>query len=140
MPQGSTLTLNDGKSTPIAHAFEHARATADQSWWEDRSPSQYIGWWKIWHALVRPKGNSNVANRSLHSKHRIEIPVLETLGTADTGLLPAPTLAHRLSVDVDFTFSERSLEGDRKDLRVILIAYLQSAAGIAAIDKLAVST
>lgn len=136
MPAISNLVLNDGQATPVAHTFEPARTTADFAQWEDRVSGVYVGFWKLVQQLVRPKGDSKVANRNLKSMHKIETPVMETLGTSDTGLTPPPTIAHRPFVDINFTFSERASKQNRKDLRVLAANYLVSAAAIAAIDDL----
>lgn len=139
MPAIANIVINDGKTTPVAHTFEPARTASDYAQWEDRVTGSYIGFWKLTQSLMRPKGDPKVANRSLKSMHKIETPVLETLGTSDSGLTPPPTIAHRPFSEVNFNFSERASKQERKDLRVLTIAYLQSTSAIAAIDDLSVS-
>lgn len=138
MPAVSAIVINDGKATPVAHTFEPARTSADMATYEDRVATQYIGYNKLMLMLKRPTGPSKVANRNLQAVIRIETPVLETLGTSDSGITPAPTLSYRPMVEVVFTLPERSLEQERKDLRFYLYNALGNPQVIGLIEKFSV--
>lgn len=135
MPAIANIVVNDGKATPVAHTFEPATASADRATWEDRFATQYIGYNKLVMNLTRPKGPSKVANRNIYLDLRLETPVLETTGTNDAGLTPAPTVAYRPMAEVRFTLPDRSLESERKDLRVMLTNCFGNSQVIAAIEK-----
>lgn len=124
MPQASNISLADGQATPVVHTFEPVRTGADVAHYEDKSATQYIGFWKLAMQLKRPSGPSKQANRNLEAIIRLETPVLETLGTADSGLTPAPTVAFRPQVEVRFTLPERCSLQQRKDLRTMLANFM----------------
>lgn len=128
MPAVSNLNIADGQATPVVHVFEPVKTGADVVHYEDKSSTQYIGFWKLVMQLKRPTGPSNRATRNLEAIIRFETPVLETLGTSDSGFTPAPTVAFRPQVEVRFTLPERCTLQQRKDLRHLLSNLLTATA------------
>lgn len=120
MPAVANITLNDAQATPVAHVFEPVRTGPDYAHFEDKSSTQYIGFWKLQLALKRPQGQSKSATRNLEATVRVETPILETLGTSDSGFTPAPTVAYRPMAEIRFVLPERCTLQQRKDLRVLL--------------------
>jgi hypothetical protein len=47
----------------------------------------------------------------------VHTPVLETLGTADNGITPPPTVAFVPRASIEYVISERASFQNRKDLR-----------------------
>jgi len=138
MPAVANITLNDGKATPVAHTFEPARTSADMATYEDRAAAQYIGYNKLIISLKRPTGPSKQASRNIFVDVRLETPILETLGTNDAGLTPAPTVAYRPMVEVRFTLPERSLAQERKDLRTMIAGLFYQAVLYEAVEKFSI--
>lgn len=138
MPAISSITINDGEATPVAHIFEPVRTSADSALFEDKSFSQYIGFWKMHVALRRPTGPSKVASRNLEATIRIETPILEALSTSDSGLTPAPTVAYRPMVEIRYVLPERSTLQQRKNLRALIVNALGSATATDLVDYLRV--
>lgn len=138
MPAVANITQGDGKTTPVQHTFEPARTSADMAMYEDRAATQYIGYNKLSIALKRPTGPSKQATRNISVEVRLETPVLETLGTNDAGMTPAPTVAYRPMVEVRFTLPERSLKQERKDLRVLIAGLLNQAPIYEAIENFSI--
>lgn len=138
MPAVSTISLVDGKATPVTHAFDPSRTAADMAMYEDRSAAQYIGYNKLTLSLRRPTGQSRVANRNLGVYIKLEMPILETLGTSDSGITPAPTVAYRPFFEATFTLPERSLLSERRDLRIMAAGLLNQLAVADLVEKLSV--
>lgn len=136
MPAIANIVINDGQTTPVAHTFSPAKSTSDYSMYEDRVSGTYIGFGRFHLTMVRPKGESKVANRSIKVVVGIEIPVLETLGNSDAGIIPPPTVAHKPMVKVEFTLPERATLQQRKDLRAYMMNALANAVLIDAVDNL----
>jgi hypothetical protein len=135
MAAATAVTINDGLATPVAHTFAPAKTQADYALLEDRSGGSYISYGRLSFELKRPTGPSRSADRSLRLTVRIETPKLETLGTADSGLTPPPTIAYRPTVEVIYTLPERCLLQDRKDLLAYMKNLHSSSALIDAVEK-----
>lgn len=133
----SSLIIADGQTTPVNKTFEPAKATSDYAMYEDRIGGVYIGYNKLHVSLTRPRGQSKVANRNLKVTVGLECPVLESLGTSDSGLTPPPTVAYRPQVQVTFTFPERCSRQNRVDMRALIRNALSHTAIVDAVDNLA---
>lgn len=134
----ASIYILDGESTPITHTFSPARTTSDRADYENRVGGIYIGYERLTYELIRPKGPSNVANRSLKVRVHIETPVLETVGTSDSGLTPPATVAYRPMAELVFTLPERSTLQQRVNLRTLLKNLLAHASFTDVVDQLAV--
>lgn len=117
----ANIVLSDAQATPVAHTFIPLGPDSKGAWWfEDQSSSNAIGYNRISLQLVR----ASVATQgqtSLERVNRVRIgihtPVLETLGTADNGLTPPPTVAFVPRCNIEIIMNERSSLQNRKDLR-----------------------
>lgn len=137
MPAIANVVINDGQTTPVAHTFQPAKSTADYSMYEDRILGQYIAFPRLHLTMVRPSGGeSKVANRDLKVVCLLDVPELETLGNSDSGLTPAPTVAYRGKVKVEFTLPMRATAQQRKNLRAYMVNALQNAVLVDAVDNL----
>lgn len=122
MPAVGSITLNDGQATPVAHTFIPLGPTRDGVWWfEDQSAASALGYAKLAVQLVRPGPPSprSVSNQDRVSrlKWAFHLPGLETLGTADNGLTPPPSVAYIGRSQGEFILPERMPAQGRKDLR-----------------------
>jgi len=122
------LILFDGEDTPVAHTFVHARTGTDFAQWDEPAVTNYIGRPKVTMEMIRPKGQSRVANRNVKCKIRVEVPTMETLSNdTATGIAPAPTIAYRLMAEVVYTLPDRSSEQERENLSALLAQCLSTA-------------
>lgn len=134
MSSQASIAIADGAATPVTHTFAGATASNDIAVWEDRVSGQYIGYNRLRFELQRPKGPSNQANRNLRLMIRLETPVLETLGTSDSGFTPPPTVAFRPQAELTFTLPERSTLQQRRDLHTLMKNLFSSAALVNAVE------
>ena len=117
----ANIVLTDAQATPVAHTFIPLGPDKLGAWWfEDQSASNAIGYYRISMQLVRSsmaaQGQTSL-ERVNRVKIGIHIPVLETLGTADNGLTPPPTVAFVPRCNIEFVMNERASLQNRKDLR-----------------------
>jgi hypothetical protein len=117
----ANIVLNDALGTPVAHTFIPLGPDKNGTWWwEDQSPANAIGYNRISMQLVRavnPAQGANSSERVNRVKVGIHTPTLETLGTADNGITPPPTVAFTPRCNIEFIMNERSSLQNRKDLR-----------------------
>lgn len=141
MPAMATLTVNDGKATPVAHTFNPS--TFDQSAslasYVDRSGGIALGFPSVSLQIVQPPKSRPVKGREVSDsdrvyrvKIRIALPIMETLSVADSGYTPAPTVAYTLRSHHEFILPERSTLADRKDV----LAYAKNVLAQAVINSL----
>lgn len=139
MPQASTVVINDGASTPVAHTFTPiGKDEKGVLWFEQTTPapSSPLGAKRIGYKQVRAVGNSGLLNGSGKLVATLAVPTLESLGTNDAGLTPPPTLAYQEKARLEFDLPERGAKQERKDTRVLLANFLAHAMMIAAVDDL----
>lgn len=121
MPAITSVVLNDGEATPVAHTFYPIAVEGPVARYEDRASGVAVGYPQLSVSFVRAGKNSKV-NRARFS---IVYPVLETLGTASaSGILPAPTRAYELRANVELLIPTRCTLQDRKNLRQLTNALL----------------
>lgn len=136
----ANIVLNDAQGSPVAHTFIPLGPDSKGAWWwEDQSPTNAIGYNRISVQLVRSALASQGVS-SLERVNRVKIgihtPVLETLGTADNGITPPPTVAYIPRVNVEFIMNERSSLQNRKDIRKYAQFLLADAQLVAMIETL----
>lgn len=117
MPVAGNIVIADGVAAN--HTFNYVPLPNNVAGFEDRAGGIMVGYNRITISLSRPKPNTSVrsvGNRYYNALVKVEVPTLETLGTADSGLVPPPTVAYRTMVEMRFALPERSLLANRKDL------------------------
>lgn len=117
----ANIVLNDAQATPVAHTFIPLGPDKNGAWWfEDQSSANAIGYNRVSIHLTRAalasQGQSS-GERVNRVKIGIHTPVLETLGTADSGITPPPTVAYVPRCNIEFIINERASLQNRKDLR-----------------------
>lgn len=116
----TAITLADAQATPVDHVFTPNARLADGTMiWEELGGVP-LGSYKLTAQLVRPPvAGQGVSARDRVSRIKIGIhtPILETLGTSDSGLTPAPQVAYIPRFVGEFIFSERSSLQERKNVR-----------------------
>jgi len=136
----SSIVMNDAQATPVAHTFIPLGQDAKGVWWfEDQSGASPIGYNRVSLQLVRllSKGvGDTAADRNMRVKIGLHLPVLETLGTSDAGLVPSDTIAYIPRCNVEFIVSERSSLQQRKDLRAFTRAVLADTQVVGMIESM----
>lgn len=122
MANATNIVLADALATPVNHTFIPLGKDANNVFWfEDQSQPSPIGFWRISAALIRPLPGGPGARSSNDRVSRVKLtlhePILETLGTSDSGLTPPATIAYIDRVSTEYILSERSSSQNRKDLR-----------------------
>ncbi|DAD51533.1 coat protein [ssRNA phage Gerhypos.1_48] len=132
----SNIVLNDAQATPVAHTFKpRGLDPKGNFWWEDQTGSSSLGYNRISMKLVRAavpvqgQSSKDLVNRVQFGIHT---PVLETLGTADNGMLPPPQVAYVPRCVGEFILSDRSNDQERKDLR----KYMEGLMGEAQLEQM----
>lgn len=136
----ANIVLNDAQGAPVAHTFIPLGPDSKGAWWwEDQSPANAIGYNRISIQLTR----SALASQGISSRERVNrvkiglhIPVLETLGTADNGITPPPTVAYIPRMNIEVIMNERASLQNRKDLRKYGQFLLADAQVVAMIELL----
>ncbi len=117
----ANIVLADAQATPVNHTFIPLGTDTKGVWWyEDQTGSASIGYNRISLQLVRagnPAPGSNSRERMNRVKIGIHTPILETLGTADSGITPPPTVSYVNRVNIEYVLPEQNNLQNRKDLR-----------------------
>ncbi|DAD51587.1 TPA_asm: coat protein [ssRNA phage Gerhypos.4_17] len=136
----TSLVVNDGQATPVAHTFLPAKTTADYALFEDRVSGIYMGFNK-WSVLVkRPDqrdADRNARGRNILITQTLEFPQLEIIsGTTASGYVAAPSVAFRPQVEVRWKLPEQCTQQNRADLHALLTGHLTHASNKAVIVSL----
>lgn len=141
MPAASNIVLADAQATPVNHTFiPMGKDTSGVMWYEDQSQSNPLGYWKISLDIKKPfsmaAGAKSDSTRVIRVKWALHEPTLETLGTADNGLTPPPTIAYVTRSQGEFIIPERSSLQNRKDVRKMAASLLGDSQFVAAVESL----
>lgn len=141
MPTAANIVLADAQATPVNHTFIPMGREADGTYWfEDQSQATPLGFWKISVQLKRPPaasaGTASGSDRVSKAIITLHEPTMETLGTADNGLVPPPTLAYITRAKLEYTLPERGVLQNRKDIRKMMSSLNDNALVVAVIETL----
>lgn len=124
MPTAANIVLADAQATPVNHTFIPLGPDAQGVFWfEDQSQNTPLGYWRISVQLVRPSAvAAGVSAKDRVSRVKVQMhqPTLETLGTNDAGMTPAPQVAYIERGLVEFILPDRGTLQNRKDIRKML--------------------
>lgn len=136
MAAATSIVINDGQVTPVAHTFAPAKTLADMAVFEDRATGMYIGYNRLTFTLTRPQGDARQASRNLKLTIKVETPKLEVVNSSTySGITPAPTVSYRPFVELTAVLPERCSLQDRKDLREYVRNLFSNATIVDAFDK-----
>lgn len=141
MPAVANIVLADAQATPVNHTYIPLGPDSNGVWWfEDQSQSTPIGYWRLSIQLKRPgppaAGQASNIERVSRATLTMHQPVLETLGTNDAGITPAPTVSYIPRSKQEFILPERGTLQNRKDLRKMSASLLSDTLVIAVIESL----
>lgn len=108
MPAITTLTLNDGQASPVAHNFVPVTTTGGSAVWADRIATGSAFWLRLTNDVIVPSTKKLGAEKPIVNRWAINLPV----GITANG---ATELDHFNTVSVNFYFSPRSSDAERKD-------------------------
>lgn len=139
MPQAANIVINDGENTPISHTFEPTGKDAKEVLIYEQItplPLSFLETPRVGYKHVRNTAPQTQLRSTQKITFTLRLPIAETLGTADSGLTPPPTLAWTDSVRIEFDVSDRGVKQSRENLRVLAINLLSSAMAVSAVDDL----
>lgn len=129
----ATITINDGQSTPVAHAYNPTQVNPATYRRNGVAGQSVIAQERLLIDVENAKTYSGVNKVKLE----LVLPVMEQAsGGAATGYVAPPAIAHEERVQVTFFFHQRSDAAGRKDLRVLLSNLLLNAQVVDACDNL----
>lgn len=135
------IVLADAQATPVNHNF--IPMGKDQNglyWFEDQSASSALGYNRISIEVKRPlpapAGGKSTSDRLARVYIGIHCPTLETLGTADNGLTPPPTISHIERSRQEYIMPEKGSKLERQHLRKYNKGIIDNSLVIAAIEDL----
>lgn len=113
MPSFSSLTINDGQATPVAHTFAPGTLVGTEAKYIDRSTGITVGFPVITANVSLPSKQSKMTKVRL----KVVAPILEVVNSSTySGITPAPTRAYDMTFDGTFFLPERSSLAQRKDI------------------------
>jgi hypothetical protein len=127
----TTLSINDGLATPVAHSFAPKTLIGNRAEWTDRVTGISVGYPTLMLDLSLPSKNQ----RFYKTRIKFGLPVMEVINASTyNGILPAPQKAFDLSFDGVFFIHERATLASRKDLLAYVKNSLLQAPVVAAIE------
>lgn len=124
----ATITINDGAATPVARTFTARRIDDGVAKWQEITGGIAVGFPTITASLREPLRNQKNGARVYRGTLKVVYPVLEVVNASTyNGITPAPTKAYDCTMNVDFTFPERSTQQDRKHIRALMANALAQA-------------
>lgn len=112
----ANITINDGQATPVAHTFTARRIADGLAKWQDISGGIAVGFPTLTVSLREPVPGTK--DPMYKATFMWKVPKLETVNASTySGITPAPTKAYECACKIEFSFPERSVTQDRKDLR-----------------------
>lgn len=129
----ATITIKDGQSTPVDHAYNPIQVNPAMYRRNGVAGQSVIAQ----ERLLVDVENAKTYNGVNKVKLELVLPVMEQAsGGAATGYVAPPAIAHEERVQVTFFFHQRSDAAGRKDLRVLLSNLLLNAQVVDAVDTL----
>jgi len=120
------LTINDGVSAATfgPEARDPSQGTVS---WVARDANPPLTWRRLMTRMSTPsvlRSAGQAASRVYKVMVNLELPAMETLGTADNGYQPPPTVAYVTRAKLEFFLPERADSSDRAKVLAALISAL----------------
>ena len=110
MTQFANFTINDGRSTPVAHVFSAKSNDGRRTVWEDRSSGIPIAYPKV---ILQTADTSQIRKVDLS----LNVPTLEAVSGANKdGFTPPATVAYFHALDIKVKLPNRGTLAERTDL------------------------
>lgn len=116
MSQQANIVLANGEGTPVNKTFAPKGALRspsgkDVALWREQSAVNAEGYYVLSEQHSDPNGN-----RIEKFRYVIEIPTLETVGTNDAGITPAPSVAYKTTAVIEVWMSTRASAAELSDI------------------------
>lgn len=132
MPQIAAISINDGATTPVAHVYNPMQTTPPL-YKRNGVDVAAIAMEQVSVKRIDPKS----ANGAYQIEVELVIPVMEQAsGQSSQGYVAPPAIAHSLRFKGTFYVHGRSLQAQRKDLRVLAANLIQNAQIASVIETL----
>ena len=123
MSAQTSISINDGATTPVAHIFDPKGAKTqpdkrDLAIWKDQSPTQAVGYLAL--TETHTPVNSNGMEKF---RYTIDVPTLETPASGGT-FSPPPTRAYGTIAVIEVWAHERASDQELKNI----VAYVKNFA------------
>lgn len=125
MPSISTLSINNGATTPVAFSFIPVSTNGSRAEWAERTSSLPTGYQVITDEVRKPVQKGGAYRRLVGFN-------FPTIGTVDG----QSVIVRNGSAQVIFNFSETSTDTERKDQLAFVTNFLSNAAVKAAVPAL----
>jgi hypothetical protein len=112
MAARSTIVINDGAATPVAHTFS-PQVGGDLSLYKDRSVTIEVGQPYVTVEMTKPQAGDNEGYYKC--RLRVCVPSLAAVGVASSGVTPASQVAYRELAVMEFSVSRRASLQEKKD-------------------------
>lgn len=117
MAQVTSIVINDGATTPVAHTFAPSRVAADLVSYQDRSAGIVAGF----NILTIGTRFADKKNGAQKVTVRLALPTLAvTAPTTTTGIQPVPVAAYECFASIEFVLPSPSSVQNRKDLLALV--------------------
>jgi hypothetical protein len=116
MPAISSLSINDGQVSPVAHTFAVGSTNGQEAYWLEKSAGSSLGYYKLTYRANSAKSPS--------AADTVEVQLsLPTLSTADDVI----SQARRSSASLRFNFAQSATDQERKDLVAYVTNFLANS-------------
>jgi len=120
MTAQANIVLANGEAAPVNKTFAPKGALRsptgkDVAEWREQSAVNAEGFYSLTEQHSDPNGN-----RIEKFRYVIEIPTLETVGTNDAGITPAPSVAYVTTGVIEVWSSTRASQAELKDIVAFL--------------------
>lgn len=133
MAQITSISINDGQTTPVAHVFNPVQSVPPMFRRNGVSGQAVIAQERLLIKTLLANTTKGVNKVQLE----MVIPVVEVpAGGAATGYVAPPAVAHEQRVKIEFFLHQRSEKLGRKDLRIMAANLLLNSLVASAIDDL----
>lgn len=133
MSQVTTIVINDGATTPVAHTFAPSRVAPDMVTYQDRAAGIVAGF----NILTMATRYADKKNGAQKVTIRMALPTLAvTAPTTTTGIQPVPVAAFECFANIEFVLPSASSVQNRKDLHALVKNLMAHAAIISAVVDL----
>lgn len=131
MPQNTTIVINDGASTPLAHTFYPSKIDANNiATFNERVSGVPVGYPTVTWSLRAP----TVQSPAYKLVGKLTQPKVIT--TTDTTGKTVTSVDYTNIGTIDLVVSSRCTKQERKDLRVLLSNLLLNASIVSSVDDL----
>lgn len=131
----TSIVINDGAGTPVAHTFAPESIIAELATWTDKVTGIAVGYGYITQSIRKPMKGST--SKQYKVTHKVWVPTLEVTSPATgTGIQPAPTKAYECAAILEWLLPERSTQQERKHIFAFVKNFIATSIPKVAVEDL----